>query len=138
MNSGVTIYCPEHGNTQAGIVCKHLHEGRCLRYHKTRPFPVVFPSLWEAVCTDCNAILEREKGWTDRVEEVSKLSSVCTTSFRRMLKNHTRVRKTSAVRKQTSKQEGMSKTTSDVTGRPSRESVDLRLGQFFRLREHQC
>jgi hypothetical protein len=75
------VHCAEHGTSDACIICRHLREGWGLRYYAIKGDP------W-AWCQECDAVLEAEQGWSDRLYDFADWKVYCHKCFRRTLGRH--------------------------------------------------
>lgn len=78
------VYCSRHGNTTAGILCRHLREGHGLNYFAIKADP------W-AWCEACDAVLEEERDWTDRFCEFADWKVYCRQCYAKTLRCHRRI-----------------------------------------------
>jgi hypothetical protein len=84
------LTCGRHGTGHPRLVCRHLLEETGLLYHAERPFPgEPFVLAW---CLKCEAVLEEEGGWTERVLEFAGLQPVCSGCYKNVVRpKHVRV-----------------------------------------------
>jgi|SRR6516165_2749660 hypothetical protein len=75
------VYCSTHGNTTAGIICRHLREGRGLNYFAIKTDP------W-AWCEACDKVLEEERDWTDRFSQFADWKVYCRQCYTKTLRRH--------------------------------------------------
>ena len=75
------VHCDEHGDSDACIICRHLRAGRGLRYFIIKGDP------W-AWCEECDAVLEAEQGWSDKLYQFAAWQVACRDCFRRALRRH--------------------------------------------------
>lgn len=78
------VFCSEHGNTNPGVVCRHLEEGKGLRYFEIKDDP------W-AWCEACDAVLEEEREFADRLNEFADWKLYCRQCYIKTLRRHRRV-----------------------------------------------
>ena len=76
-----TARCEEHGESEACIICRHLRNSRGLRYFIIKGDP------W-AWCEECDAVLEQEQGWSERLYLFAAWQIYCRACFRRTLRRH--------------------------------------------------
>src|SRR5262245_29545720 len=79
--AGDAVYCEEHGDSFPCILCRHLCEGTGMGYFAIRKDP------W-AWCEACDAILEAEQGWSDRLYEFADWEVYCRVCYRKTLRRH--------------------------------------------------
>ena len=83
------IHCPVHGESDARVVCQHLHDETGLRLYARRLRPG-HPVL-VAWCERCQPVLEQEDGWTERAIAFAGLRGICTPCYEHMAGKHQRV-----------------------------------------------
>jgi len=69
------VNCSVHGGSQPAFVCTHLHatpeqDWYCDFPTKKQPFP-------DAWCAECEAMVEREDGWSDLASEFADIKLIC-------------------------------------------------------------
>lgn len=77
-----TIHCPTHGETQETFVCSHLTEDSAgLGFNRDEPSEDdPFP---DALCDDCDLILEAHGGWNDQSEGLIEIRLICSWCYER-------------------------------------------------------
>jgi hypothetical protein len=75
------VHCAEHGESEACLLCRHLRTGRGLRFYAIKADP------W-AWCEECDAVLEHEQGWSDRLNQFADWQVYCRECYRRALRRH--------------------------------------------------
>jgi hypothetical protein len=85
-----TIHCAPHGDVPASAICKHLCEGRGLRYHAI-DLPPEHPGVSQAWCLECQAALLKEGGWNDRFLAIAEFQVVCVVHYQWVIGLHSRV-----------------------------------------------
>jgi hypothetical protein len=78
------VHCPKHGDTEPGIICRHLQESKGLRFFEIHHDP------W-AWCEACDAVLEEERDFTDRLCEFADWKVYCRQCYVKTLRRHRRV-----------------------------------------------
>ena len=75
-----TVICDYHGEGVVTFTCSHLAEGaagigfNCDEPTEEDPFP-------DAVCNDCDLILEAHGGWTDESEKLIEIRLLCSRCY---------------------------------------------------------
>jgi len=80
-----TIHCDRHGETNYGILCQHLQEGSKLGYWAIKPDAEHPGQAW---CEECDAVLEADRGWTDRGDALAGWKIYCGKCYSKTLKRH--------------------------------------------------
>jgi hypothetical protein len=82
------VACDDHGSSPACILCSHLGDGRGLGFWSIKPGKESPAQAW---CEACDAILEVDRGWTDRGDARADWQIYCTQCYRKTLRRHTRL-----------------------------------------------
>ena len=83
----LAIHCSRHGVTPYCLICRHLRENTGLGYWEIRAEPKDPAQAW---CEECDALLDEDRGWSDRAEELADFKLYCTGCYRETLARHTR------------------------------------------------
>lgn len=75
MGQGRTVECDAHGSAHAAFVCSHLFSRPeqvwyCDYPSKSDPYP-------DAWCAECEAVVEKENGWSDRACAFADIKLIC-------------------------------------------------------------
>ena len=68
------INCAEHGLSPYCLICQHLEAQSGLGYFACRALPEYPAQAW---CQSCDEVLQQERGWSDRADEVADWKLVC-------------------------------------------------------------
>ncbi len=79
------VECDDHGSTPDCLVCKHLCDRRGLGYWAIKSDDTGPDQAW---CNDCDAVLEEDRGWSDRACAVADWQIYCTFCYDKTLKRH--------------------------------------------------
>ena len=79
------IHCEEHGEIDYCLICQHLRAGAGLGYFAIEAEPEEPAQAW---CEKCDAVLEEERGWSDRADELADWMLVCTGCYDQTLQRH--------------------------------------------------
>ena len=80
-----TIHCEEHGETEYCVICRHLCAGVGAGYFAIEAEPGEPAQAW---CEECDAVLEEERGWSDRADEMADWQLLCTGCYEQTLHRH--------------------------------------------------
>ena len=83
----LAIHCDRHGVTAYCIICQHLRDGRGLEFWEIKRDGEEPAQAW---CEACDAILNADRGWTDRGDAHADWKLYCTGCYRETLARHTR------------------------------------------------
>ncbi len=83
----LAVHCDQHGVTAYCIVCRHLREGRGLGYWAIPPEAEEPGQAW---CEACDAVLEEDRGWTDRGDAQADWKLYCAGCYAAALARHSR------------------------------------------------
>ncbi len=77
--SDIPIDCQEHGPSTKALLCQHLHrDGRQKACGLIEPLvdeeDEELPHAW---CSDCQAVLGAENGWTEAAEQSASMTAAC-------------------------------------------------------------
>ena len=78
--------CEIHGSSPYCLVCCHLCTSSGLSYYAIASLPDHPAQAW---CSACDAVLEAERGWSDRADEEADWKLVCSYCFAGFLGKHT-------------------------------------------------
>lgn len=79
--------CPTHGLTTGCMICHHLRDGSDLGYYRVEVPPEV--DFYETgLCEECDAMLWREEGWTDPLNDFADWKLFCRGCFEAVLEQH--------------------------------------------------
>ena len=75
-----TVHCDYHGETEMTFVCSHLAEGSAgIGFNRDEPAKEdPFP---DAVCDNCDLILEAHQGWTEESEKLIEIKLLCSRCY---------------------------------------------------------
>lgn len=79
------IDCPEHGSSSYCLICVHLRSGSGLEYLAAAACKHGPAQAW---CAGCDAILKAQRGWDDVSEAHADFQLLCTTCYKRVLRQH--------------------------------------------------
>ena len=75
-----TVHCDSHGECDVTFTCSHLADGSAgIGFNRDEPTEEEpFP---DAVCDDCDLILEAHGGWTDESEKLIEIRLLCSRCY---------------------------------------------------------
>ena len=83
-STGRLVECPDHGEQAPAFVCRHLNllepVGFVEGYDPAHPEQALF----QAWCSECDGVLEREGDWNERAEAFAGIRLVCRVCYGRM------------------------------------------------------
>jgi hypothetical protein len=82
----LAIHCDRHGVTAYCLLCCHLREGTGLGYWAIKPEEKEPAQAW---CEACDAVLEEDRGWTDRGTALADWKLYCSECYAETLTRHT-------------------------------------------------
>ena len=69
------VICHVHGVSYATFICQHLHFGQGLGFNQATEDPSdLYPDAW---CDTCDALLQQEGEWTERLRTFADLTLLC-------------------------------------------------------------
>ncbi len=83
----LAIYCDQHGVTAYCLICQHLRGGVGLGYWAIKPEPKEPAQAW---CEACDAVLDQDRGWSDRAEALADWKLYCAGCYAEALSRHVR------------------------------------------------
>jgi hypothetical protein len=83
----LAIHCDRHGPTAYCMICRHLREGSGLGYSAIKPEPEEPAQAW---CEECDAALDRDRGWSDRATALADWRLYCAVCYEQALARHIR------------------------------------------------
>ena len=78
------VYCSKHGNSEPGIICRHLEDCTGLRFFE------IYKEPW-AWCEACDAVLEKERDFTERLSKIADFRVYCRKCYIKTLRRHQRI-----------------------------------------------
>ena len=79
------VHCEDHGETEYCLICQHLCARAGLSYFAIEAEPGEPAQAW---CEECDVVLEEERGWSDRADEVAGWKLLCTGCYEQTLQGH--------------------------------------------------
>jgi hypothetical protein len=81
----LAIHCERHGITAYCLICRHLREGDGLAYWAIEPEAEEPAQAW---CEACDAVLEQDRGWSDRADDLAEWKLYCAGCYEETLARH--------------------------------------------------
>jgi hypothetical protein len=86
MTEKTTIDCGTHGLRPYALICTHLRQSRRRRYYASPACPHGPAQAW---CVSCDALVARDRGWSDAAEAHADFQLYCTECYKQALRKHT-------------------------------------------------
>lgn len=78
------VECPAHGKQGPAYVCRHLNLDEPVGFVEGYDPAHPVQELFQAWCSECDAVLEREGDWNERAEAFAGIRLVCRVCYGRM------------------------------------------------------
>lgn len=79
------IHCARHGIEKYCLICQHLCQSNGLAYWAIQAEPELPAQAW---CAACDAVLEQERGWSDRAIAQAGWKHYCALCYEETLESH--------------------------------------------------